>query len=125
MISLFNYEYFLMILLDIHGTIAIFFLTLDQLICGFEWNLENQGQIDLTWWMTWYDLGSQNWKSEHSTLVLQQWNDYWDFYNSFNGEGFSVLINLAEGGNFPGTSDALIDGQPQLLVVKSAKVYGF
>lgn len=99
--------------------------TQDQLICGFEWNLENQGQIDLTWWMTWYDLGSQNWKSEHSTLVLQQWNDYWDFYNSFNGEGFSVLINLAEGGNFPGTSDALIDGQPQLLVVKSAKVYGF
>ena len=110
---------------DIHGTNAIFFLKLDQLICGFEWNLENQGQIDLTWWMTWYDLGSQNWKSEHSTLVIQQWNDYWDFYNSFNGEGFSVLINLAEGGNFPGTSDALIDGQPQLLVVKSAKLYGF
>jgi hypothetical protein len=116
---------FLIFSLDIHGTNAIFFLILDQLICGFEWNLENQGQIDLTWWMTWYDLGSQNWKSEHSTLVLQQWNDYWDFYNSFNGEGFSVLINLAEGGNFPGTSDALIDGQPQLLVVKSAKVYGF
>ena len=114
---------FLMILLNINGTNAIFFLTLDQLICGFEWNLENQGQIDLTWWMTYYDLGSQNWKSEHSTLVLGA--DYWDFYNSFNGEGFSVLINLAEGGNFPGTSDALIDGQPQLLVVKSAKVYGF
>ena len=77
--------------------------------------------------MSWYDLQSQNWKSEHSTLVLFESgnNDYYDFYNSFNGEGFSLLINLAEGGAFPGTSDALVDGQPQHIVVKSAKVYGF
>ena len=51
--------------------------------------------------------------------------DYYDFFNSFNGEGFSLLINLAEGGVFPGTQDVLVDGQPQYVVVKSAKVYGF
>ena len=44
-----------------------------HLICGFEWHLHGNwfvSQIDLTWWFTWYDLQSQNWKSEHSTLVL-------------------------------------------------------
>ena len=29
-------------------------------------------------------------------------NDYWDFYNSFDGEGFSLLINMAQGGVMPG-----------------------
>ena len=28
--------------------------------------------------------------------------DYYDFIKSFNGEGFSLLINLAEGGEFTG-----------------------
>ena len=72
-------------------------------------------------------------------------NDYYDFYNSFNGEGFSLLINLAEGGVMPGTNtgshfifqtylilkyctgthDTFVDGQPQYMKVSSAKVYGF
>ena len=63
----------------------------------------------------------------HKDLNLQDifGYDYYDFLNSFNGEGFSLLINLAEGGNFPGTSDVLVDGQPQYVVVQSAKAYGF
>ena len=38
---------------------------------------------------------------------------------------FSLLINLAEGGDFPGTQDVLVDGKKQYLIVKSAKAYGF
>ena len=81
----------------------------------------------MTWWHTYFDLGSQSWESFHSTLSLikNRNNDYYDFLNSFNGEGFSLLINLAEGGVFPGTDQCLVDGQNQYLVVQSAKVYGF
>ena len=77
--------------------------------------------------MTWFDLEDQAWKSQHTTLVLYDNGgmDYYEFFNSFNGEGFSLLINLAEGGVWPGTQDVLVDGQPQYVVVKSAKVYGF
>merc|ERR1719232_33195 len=102
--------------------------TKDPLVAGFEWNIrEEVGQIDLTWWTTYFDQGSQSWQSYHTTLVLLKNgnNDYYDFLNSFNGEGFSLLINLAEGGVFPGTSDCLVDGQPQYIVVQSAKAYGF
>jgi len=100
-------------------------------IFGFEWNVrEDVGQIDLTWWLTNYDLGAQQWVQQHTTKVLfiGQDNDYMDFYESFNGEGFSLLINLAEGGVFPGVyhpDGVIVDGQPQYLVVSSAKVYGF
>ena len=103
-----------------------------HLICGFEWHLISywfSSQIDLTWWFTWYDLESKNWKSDHTQIQLfsgdSESNDYYDFYNAFSGDGFSLVINLAEGGAFPGTQDVLIDGQPQHLVVKSAIVYGF
>jgi len=103
-------------------------LTQDHLIAGFEWNVRDEvGQIDLTWWFTWFDQASQSWQNEHTTKVLLKNgnNDYYDFYNSFNGEGFSLLINLAEGGAMPGTSDVFIDGQPQYMNIKSVKVYGF
>ena len=33
--------------------------TVDPLICGMEWNVqEDIGQIDLTWWFTYFDLGN-------------------------------------------------------------------
>lgn len=103
--------------------------TEDQLIAGFEWNVQEEaGQIDMTWWMTWWDLSSQTWESKHSTLVIGSWDgnsDYWDFLGSFTGEGFSLLINLAEGGAMPGTDQVFVDGQPQYLVVHSAKAYHF
>jgi len=102
--------------------------TQNPLIAGFEWNVRHDiGQIDLTWWMTWFDLSTQNWESHHTTKSLFTWgdNDYYDFYDSFNGEGFSLLINLAEGGVMPGTTETFIDGQPQFMKVSSAKVYGF
>ena len=54
--------------------------------------------------------------------------DYYDFIKSFNGDGFSLLINLAEGGDFTGglgNNDVLKDGKPQYLVVQEAKVYSF
>jgi len=108
--------------------------TVDPLIAGFEWNIltdesgADLGQIDMTWWMTWFDIGTQQWTSQHSTLSLFEFDpssDYFDFYDSFMGEGFSLLINLAEGGDFPGTSDVLVDGQPQYVVVQEAKAYMF
>ena len=52
-------------------------------------------------------------------------NDYGDFYDSLVGEGFSLLINLAEGGAMPGHHDTFVDGQPQFMNVKSVKVYSF
>ena len=101
-------------------------LTKDPLICGVEWNIHGH-QIDLTFWFSWKDLGSGQWQKHHTTLVLGAWGnqDYWDFYHSFMGEGFSLLINLAQAGDMPGTQDALIDGQPQFMHIQSAKVYGF
>ena len=75
-----------------------------------------------------HKFSEQQWTSSHSTLSLFEFDpssDYFDFYDSFMGEGFSLLINLAEGGDFPGTSDVLVDGQPQYVVVQEAKAYGF
>jgi len=103
-------------------------MTEDPIIAGFEWNIRHEiGQIDLTWWMTWYDLSSESWETHYTTKVLFEWDnsDYYDFFNSFNGEGFSLLINLAEGGTMPGTTDTFIDGKPQFMRISSAKVYGF
>merc|ERR1712061_174471 len=90
--------------------------TKDPLICGMEWNIQDdKGLIDLTWWMTWFDLNAKSWKSHHTTLAIwkNRGMDYSVFYDSFMGEGFSLIINLAEGGVFPRTQEALIDGQPQ------------
>jgi len=98
------------------------------LIAGFEWNIKPEdGQIDLTWWFTWYDISTQNWESNNTTKVLYEDgdNDYDVFYDSFNGEGFSLLINLAEGGVWPNTDNLFVDGQPQYMQVSSVKVYGF
>jgi len=103
-------------------------LTRDPLIAGFEWNVRNEvGQIDLTWWFTWFDQTSQSWVSDHTTKILRKngHNDYNDFYDSFNGEGFSMLINLAEGGAMPQTNEVFVDGQPQYMKIHSVKVYGF
>ena len=97
---------------------------------GLEWNVrDSQGQIDLTWWLNWYDEGSNSWKSEHTTqVILRNANhDYYDFYNSFNGAGFFLIINLAQGGEFPQVFDKnqCLQGGNQYVRVKSAKVYGF
>merc|ERR1712055_1070165 len=100
----------------------------NELIAGFEWNVQDsKGQIDMTWWMSWLDIGSGSRKKEHHTLVVQSGHgqDYHEFYDSFMGEGFSLIINLAEGGDMPGTNSVFEDGQPQYMVVKSAKAYGF
>merc|ERR1719206_662060 len=46
-------------------------LTRDHLIAGFEWNKRDDvGQLDLTWWFTWFDQGSQSWMSDHTTKAL-------------------------------------------------------
>lgn len=105
----------------------------DGAILGLEWNVQDKyGQIDITWWISYYDLGEDSWKSMHTTKSLFKSkgdaNDYSDFYNSFaNSRGFYAIVNLAEGGNFPQCyeySCVLIDGQPQYVVIDSAKVYG-
>lgn len=46
----------------------------------------------------------ESWERSYTTAVLFEHGgyDYYDFYNSFTGEGFSLLINLAEGGTMPG-----------------------
>ena len=105
-------------------------LDLTPLIAGFEWNVQDHiKQIDLTWWTSWFDLGTQAWKSAHTTksLFKNGNNDYDDFFDSFNSEGFSLLINLAQGGQFPqvfNPNDCFVDGKPQYIRIKSVKVYG-
>ena len=100
------------------------------IIAGLEWNKQDDiGQLDLTWWFTWYEPKSKSWKSDHSTKSLfastADSDDYYDFWDSFDTEGFSLLINLAQGGDFPGTNDVLVDGQEQTMQISSVKVYGF
>ena len=38
-------------------------LSRDPLIAGLEWNvLEDEGKVDLTWWISWFDHISQSWR---------------------------------------------------------------
>ena len=96
------------------------------LIAGLEWNvLEDEGKVDLTWWISWFDQISQSWRKEKTTksLIEEADNDYLVFYSSFVTEGFSLIIDLTEGGPMPGTNEVLVDGQPQYMHVSSVKVY--
>jgi len=101
-----------------------------ELIAGFEWNMHDT-QIDLTWWMSYFDLSSNSWKKEEPrTLVIRHGHsqDYTEFYESFQKDGFYLIVNLAEGGMFTGHyhhNEVMVDGQPQYVKVKSAKVYSF
>merc|ERR1719186_1909110 len=101
-------------------------------IFGLEWNVKaDDEQIDLTWWITSFDIPSQQWKNERTTKSLLQSEgdaqDYAVFMKSFNEGGFYLLINLAQGGHFPGVydKDALLMDGPQHVVIESAKVYEF
>jgi len=102
----------------------------NELIAGFEWNLHGT-QIDLTWWMTYFDLSTNSWvEAEPRTLVIQHGanQDYSEFYESFHKDGFYLIVNLAEGGMFTGHyhhNEVMVDGQAQYVRVKSAKVYKF
>ena len=99
----------------------------NELIAGFEWNVHGE-QIDLTWWMTFLDVSSNSWVSaQPRTLAIQSGHgqDFHEFYSSFQNNGFFLIINLAEGGDMPGTNDVFVNGEPQYILVKSAKVYGF
>jgi len=106
----------------------------DPLICGLEWNVqEDIGQIDITYWHSWYDLGTESWETRNTTLSLlkNEFVDYDEFLNSFTGDGFTLLINLAEGSDWVmndcgcSESDILANGESHYVVVQSAKVYGF
>jgi len=106
----------------------------DGAILGLEWNVQdNIGQLDITWWISYFDLGTNSWTSMHSTKSLFKsagaGNDYDDFANSFiSAKGFYAIINLAEGGEFPQCFDyscTFVDGQPQFVVIDSAKVYQY
>ena len=102
----------------------------DGAILGLEWNvLEQKGQLDITWWISYFDLGSHSWRSEHHTKSLfhGRGQDYHEFYNSFvNANGFYAIINLAEGGDWPNCHHdyCVLTSGDQYLVVDSAKVYG-
>ena len=102
----------------------------DGAILGLEWNvLEQIGQIDITWWISYFDLGSHSWRSEHHTKSLYhgRGQDYHEFYNSFvNANGFYAIINLAEGGDWPNCHHdyCVLTNGDQYLIVDSAKVYG-
>merc|ERR1719186_522471 len=104
-------------------------MTQIPVIFGLEWNVQaDRGQIDLTWWITYHDNPSQQWKSRHTTKSLFKYEgdaDYSVFFDSFNGPGFYLLINLAQGGNWPGEHGAseVLNHGPQHVVVQSAKVY--
>ena len=100
------------------------------MICGLEWNLENDHQIDLTWWFSWLDLSSNQWKKENTTLSLRcgQNQDYSNFYKVFNDGGFYLILNLAQGGGLTGVSNVsnlIHEGKPQYMVIESVKTYSF
>ena len=99
----------------------------NPLIAGLEWNIQDdKGQIDITWWMTWHDLGSNSWQKQHTTFSMFSWGnqDYWDFYDSFSNGGFHLVVNLAQGGNWP-SNNIFPNKQAQYMHITSAKVYGF
>jgi len=100
--------------------------TIDPLIAGFEWNIRDEkNQIDLTWWMSWYDIYHHKWVSVHTTKSLYAGvdKDYYGLHKSFTGEGFSLVINLAEGGDWPG-HETFVEPIPHFMTVFSARVYG-
>ena len=82
-------------------------------------------------WMSYFDVSSNSWvEAKHRTLVIQHGagQDYSEFYESFQKDGFYLIVNLAEGGTFTGHlhhNEVMVDGQPQYVRVKSAKVYSF
>ena len=75
--------------------------------------------------MSWYDIYHHKWVSEHTTKSLYAGvdKDYYGLHKSFSGEGFSLVINLAEGGDWPG-HETFVDLIPHYMTVLSAKVYG-
>jgi len=105
-------------------------MTKIPVIFGLEWHIKaDDGQIDLTWYITSFDFPSNEWKSQNSTKSLLKSNgeadDFPVFSKSLSGEGFYLVINLAQGGHFTEVkkeSDLLVDS-PQLIVIESAKVY--
>ena len=82
-------------------------------------------------WITYFDLSSNSWVEEKPrTLVIHHGanQDYSEFYDTFQKDGFYLIVNLAEGGMFTGHyhhNEVMVDGQPQYVRVKSAKVYKF
>ena len=71
-------------------------------------------------------------KERARTLVIKSGagQDYSEFYDSLQKDGFYLIVNLAEGGKLIGHEDkvayeVLVDDQPQYVRVKSAKVYSF
>ena len=101
----------------------------DGAILGLEWNVQYWGQIDITWWISYYDLGRHSWRTKHYTKSLRKGRgqDYYDFYNTFmHANGVYAIINLAEGGVWPKCyhSHCVLTRGDQYLVVDSAKVYG-
>merc|ERR1719186_2193174 len=107
-------------------------MTKIPVIFGLEWNVKvDDGQIDLTWWITSFDVSSRQWKNEKTTKSLFKSEgdaeDYAVFMKSFNEGGFYLLIDLAQGGDFTGVynKDALLKDGSQHVVIESAKVYGF
>ena len=102
----------------------------DPLICGLEWNLEKENEIDMTWWFSWFDLTSNQWEKTNTTLTLRpgQGQDYSTFYQPFNNGGFYLILNLALGGTFTRVLDPahlLHEGKPQYMVIESVKTYSF
>ena len=81
--------------------------------------------------ISYFDVSSNSWvEAKHRTLVIQHGasQDYTEFYESFQKDGFYLIVNLAEGGTFTGHvhhNEVMVDGQPQYVRVKSAKVYSF
>jgi len=105
-------------------------MTKIPVIFGLEWHIKaDDGQIDLNWYITYFDFDYKEWYSKTITKTLLKSNgeadDFPVFSKSLSEEGFYLMINLAQGGHFTDVkqeSDLLVDG-PQRIVIESAKVY--
>ena len=102
-------------------------LSVDPITAGLEWEIsEKEGNIKLTWWIKWFDQASETWTNLNTTKSLfgEGNDDYFIFLNSFLSEGFSLIIDLPEGGSlFPGP--VLPGHQPQYMEIFNVKVFGF
>lgn len=109
-------------------------LTKSPGVFGLEWHMirGDDGavkQLDITWWISQENLASPGkWltKCAVKSLVASpgDLDDLQTFVDGF-ARGFYLIVNLAEGGNFPGKDPGLQPDKPQNVTILSAKAYHF
>lgn len=101
-------------------------------IFGLEWQVRKEDEkIDLTWWATYSENGAMKITTLSIRLGDRVGDDREVFSKSFEEGGFYLIVNFAQGGNFPDGSRGNRDPEllqavyPQNMTILSAKAYSF